>query len=103
MQLPTSEESPKMVIADRGADTNIPCDSGYNVDPNAPVFWYKNGEIMSSTNGVDLSYNGLFINSVQPSDAALYTCILGDGEATSSTRLHVNDREAYPGTIITYC
>jgi hypothetical protein len=102
LRLPNSEETPKMVLADRGEDANIPCDAGYNVDPNAPVFWYKNGNLMLPADGVNLNYNGLFISSVQPSDAALYTCILGDGEATSSTRLHVTDPGTYPGTILVH-
>ncbi|XP_061179522.1 uncharacterized protein LOC133188156 [Saccostrea echinata] len=98
LQLPNTENTPKLIVTDSGSSTLIPCDSGFNVDPNAPVSWYKDGVLLSSEPGVELRTEGLFLTNPMLSDTALYTCVLGDGEASSSTRLIVNEPRSYPET-----
>lgn len=91
LKLPETENSPKVMVVNRGEPAFIPCDSGYNVDPNAPVYWYRDKNMMVQSRGVSLQNNAMELASAELGDAGLYTCVLGDGEATSSTRLFVND------------
>lgn len=91
LTLPNSENSPKIKMAERGTMAVIKCDSGFNTNANAPVSWFKNTELIPLSPRVQIRNDELLIEDVLPSEAALYTCVLGDGEATSSTRLFVTE------------
>lgn len=91
LTLPNSENSPKIKMAERGTMAVIKCETGYNLDPNAPIFWFKNKDLIAPSQRIQLRNDELLLSNVMPSDAALYTCVVGDGEATSSTRLFVTE------------
>lgn len=95
LRLP-EEDSPKLMVAPAGSDVLIKCDVALNADPNIPVYWYKNGQLISEPQTRQIPH--LNFLSVTNTDAGLYTCVLGNGDATSSTRLYVTD--SLPGNEI---
>ncbi|XP_052682281.1 uncharacterized protein LOC128162900 isoform X14 [Crassostrea angulata] len=100
LTLPNSENSPKIKMAERGTMAVIKCETGYNLDPNAPIFWFKNKDLIAPSQRVQLRNDELLLSNVMPSDAALYTCVVGDGEATSSTRLFVTEPSDTSGPMV---
>uniref|UniRef100_A0A8W8MD07 Uncharacterized protein n=1 Tax=Magallana gigas TaxID=29159 RepID=A0A8W8MD07_MAGGI len=100
LTLPNSENSPKIKMAERGTMAVIKCETGYNLDPNAPIFWFKNKDLIAPSQRIQLRNDELLLSNVMPSDAALYTCVVGDGEATSSTRLFVTEPSDTSGPMV---
>lgn len=97
LKLP-EEDSPKLMVAPAGSGILIKCDVALNADLSIPVYWYKNGQLISEPQTRQIPH--LNYVSVTNPDAGLYTCVLGDGDATSSTRLYVTD--SLPGNKINY-
>lgn len=97
LKLP-EEDSPKLMVAPTGSNVVIKCDVALSADPSIPVFWYKNEQLISEPQTRQIPH--LNYVSVTNPDAGLYTCVLGDGDATSTTRLFVTD--SLPGKNIKY-
>ena len=97
LKLP-EENTPKLLVVPEFSDAPIQCDVAMNARPDVPVYWFRNGEQIPNPQSRDARTNGLlYLPNIRMSDAGLYTCVLGDGEATSSTRVIVTEPTLGPG------